>query len=371
MPSNHPPDIYRQQSVGGFITPFNLEVSPMERLLLINFEHDPDEVYIGFEPQVFDDPTTGTGLLVIAWRKDGKVDIYHQPGLILDRGNYDIVGKGLDELIERPFDNAHFEITEQGVDLSLAFEDKRGRQVHARIHESSRKPRKPFSLLAPFPGDTENPPSLPLVLLHDFYFVRKSNTDLEIKIDKKSHRLDSLPVPMDGSWMYFTRYAPEPFILNWNKAYDGPLTLLQPPDAGELRHHQTVYDLVENAGFLEISRMRPENARYDVQFTFDPPFPHLTGLRDGTQVQGKFDIWMEESMGYIDGIYHLHRKGNQVEIDVHPSGGWHPRVPKWSLWFIFRVAPIFKNWPKTYSWTARIDLNQPDLPVMKSNWNRI
>jgi hypothetical protein len=371
MPNNHPPDIYDQHSTERFVIPFNLEISPMERLLLINIEHDPDEVYVGFEPQVFDDPTTGTGFMVIAWRKDGKVDIYHQPGLILERENYDIVGKGLDNLVEQPFDNARFEITDQGVDLNFSFEDKQGRRVSTRIHESGNKPRKPFALLAPFPSDTENPPSLPLVLLYDFYFVRKSGTDLEIKTAGRNHRPDSLPVPMDGSWMYFIRYALDPYILNWNSAYDGLLDLLQPPGTGEFSYQGAVYELVQNANHFEISSMRPENGSRDVQFTFEPPFPHLTRLGDGVEVHGAFTIWMGETMGSIDGHYQVYRHGNQVEIEVHPSGGWHPRVHKWSVWFMFRVVPVFKNWSKTYRWTAKVDLSQPDAPKMRSSWNRI
>jgi hypothetical protein len=274
-------------------------------------------------------------------------------------------------MIERPFEEAHFEISHRGVDVRFAFEDTQGRQISARIREKSHKPRKPFSLLAPFPGDTENPPSLPLVLLYSFYFVRKANTDLEIKIGRKSHRLDSLPVPMDGAWMYFTRYASDLFILNWNKAHDGALDPIYPSAPEEFSYQQVIYDLVDNAGHLEIGCMRPENAKHDVQICFDPPLPNLIGLRDGTDVQGNFTIWMEESLGAIDGSYKVRRSGNQVEIEIHPNGGWHPRVTKWSLWFIFRVAPIFKNWPKTYRWTARIDLSQQNSPWMKSNWDRI
>ncbi len=30
-------------------SPFTLNIGPMERLFLINFEKDPDEIYIGFE----------------------------------------------------------------------------------------------------------------------------------------------------------------------------------------------------------------------------------------------------------------------------------------------------------------------------------
>ncbi len=33
------------------LNPFALSVDPMERLLLVNFEKDPDSTYIGFEPQ--------------------------------------------------------------------------------------------------------------------------------------------------------------------------------------------------------------------------------------------------------------------------------------------------------------------------------
>jgi hypothetical protein len=48
-----------------FINPFCIDIDPMERLLLVNFEKDPDTIYIGFEPQVFDDPINGRGHLVI------------------------------------------------------------------------------------------------------------------------------------------------------------------------------------------------------------------------------------------------------------------------------------------------------------------
>jgi hypothetical protein len=303
MPDNHPPEIYQQNHRGNFVTPFNLEGSPTERLLLINFEHDPDEVYVGLEPQVFDHPSTGSGLLVIAYRKDGKIDIYH--------------------------------------------------------------------FLAPCPGDSEKPPSLPLVLLYSFYFVRKANPDLEIKIGGISHRLDSLPIPMDGAWMYFTRYASELFILNWNKVFEGALEPKCPSAPGEFSYQQVIYDLIDNCGYLEIGCMRPENAKLDVQIYIDPPIPNLIGFRDGAEAKGKFSIWMEESLGKIDGVYKLLRRAEQLEIDLHPNGGWQPWVKKWSLWFIFRVTLIFKNWPKIYRWTARIDLSHQDSPCMKSCWDRI
>ncbi len=63
------------------IIPFRIDIDPMERLLLVNFEKDRTPPNVGFEPQVFDDSINGKGHLVIEWRQDGRVDVYHQPGL--------------------------------------------------------------------------------------------------------------------------------------------------------------------------------------------------------------------------------------------------------------------------------------------------
>ncbi len=60
--------------------PFQISIDPMERLLLVNFEKNPDTIYVGIESQAFDDDVNGKGHLVIGWRVDGKVDVYHEPG---------------------------------------------------------------------------------------------------------------------------------------------------------------------------------------------------------------------------------------------------------------------------------------------------
>ncbi|WP_439482765.1 hypothetical protein [Cyclobacterium plantarum] len=54
----------------GFFNPFTIEIDPI--ILFVNFENDPDGVYIGFEPQVFDDTLNGKGNLIIGWRLDGS-----------------------------------------------------------------------------------------------------------------------------------------------------------------------------------------------------------------------------------------------------------------------------------------------------------
>ncbi len=56
------------QKTRNIAVPFSISVDPMQRLLLVNLEKDPDTLYTGFEPQVFDDRVNGKGHLVIGWR---------------------------------------------------------------------------------------------------------------------------------------------------------------------------------------------------------------------------------------------------------------------------------------------------------------
>lgn len=131
------------------INPFEFNIIPMERLLLINIENDPDRLYIGFEPQIFDDEINGTGMLVIAWRTDGKVDVYHQPTVRPDPDGYDIAAKGLENMVPRDMPGAFFELNESGAQADVRFEDVEGRLIQLKLAERSTRTRKPFGLLAP------------------------------------------------------------------------------------------------------------------------------------------------------------------------------------------------------------------------------
>ena len=108
--------------------PFSLNISPMQKLLLINIEKDPDEIYLGLEPQWFDDPVFGRGLRIIAWRKDGYVDVYQQPELPKE-DDFNVASKGLADLIVHPMPGAYLHVSEHGVDVSFAFTDKAGREI--------------------------------------------------------------------------------------------------------------------------------------------------------------------------------------------------------------------------------------------------
>ncbi len=360
--------LYDSPYAGAFYSPFSWRLDPMARLMLINITADPDEVYIGFEPQVFDDPQHGRGLLVIAYLPDDRCDIYHQPGLRLDRAAYDIVGRGLRELVARPLTDARFDITPRGVDLDIAFDDRRGRPVHLRIVERG-KPSRPFAILAPMGNTAAKPPALPLFFLHGFYFVRRANTDLLISVDGRAHKPDSIPMLLDGARVHFLRYAAEPFLVNWNPAREGELPGRPlPPDAGELEDGPATYRLAWRGGQPEVAAISLNDGRHTLRAAFTPPFPHAVALADGATAAGTFAI-TTDGAGTVSGRYRLARAGAAVEIILHPDGGWQPAVKRWSVRLIFGLVPLFKRWPMTYRWAGRLALGE--RPALHGAWERL
>jgi hypothetical protein len=375
-PGAHSAQIYRPgASTGPLYPPFQLAIDPMERLLLINFEGDPDEVYLGFEPQVFDDAIHGQGLLVIGWRIDGKVDVFHQPGLRLDPATYAIAGGGLNELVERPLTGAYFEVHETGVAAEITFTDLLERPVSIRVHERSSKLRKPFGLLAPMGSAATAPSALPLVLLRDFSFVRRAGSEVRVAIDGREHAVDRLPIPIERQSVYFVRYARSPLIARLNPAHDGPVATLDagrsgtqvlPEAVGETR-----VEVRHLGGAAAIARLERRSAGQSVRLDLDPPFPNLLDLADGADLAGAFTITSDPSLGRVAGTYRASRSGDAVRIAMTPSGGWRPAERRWSIRLVYAVAPVFRRWPTTYAWSAELDLTAGvDAPTMRSRWER-
>lgn len=361
-----------RQNVNLILNPFQIDIDPMERLLLVNFEKNPDTIYVGFEPQVFNDDKNGKGHIIIGWRQDGKVDVYHQPSLKLDPKKYDIVGKGLANMVTDELLGASFEVNELGVQAYYQFKDINDRVVIIKIKERSPKKRKPFGLLAPMGNAAENPSAMPLVLLYDFYFVRKKYTEVEISIDGKLHKPDELPIPIDGTKMLFLRYSPKPLIVTLNPAFDDILKPL------EVKFQQKLISYGESDIELEwtdnkpaIKRITRNNKTYPVTLLFDKAFPDIETLGENSTSKGSFEIGGHSSSGLIVGHYIIEKKNGVAKIVMIPSVGWKPRPTKFSLLFLYTIAKIFKKWPTTYEWTAYIQEKEKGNHYMQSEWKRI
>jgi hypothetical protein len=352
------------------LCPLSLHVDPMERLLLVNFERDPDELYVGFEPQVFDDAVHSRGVLVIGWRRDGRVDVYRQPGLRLDPDTYDIAGKGLAHMVEAPLAGARFEVTPSGVDAAFAFDDVLGRPVEVRVLERGRPNRRPFGLLAPMGSTATAPSALPLLFLRDFFFVRRAKSEVSIRVDGRSRRPDTLPVPVGGSRVYFLRYSPDPLIVTLNPAFDGTLTPLDRVGELEARVGELRYDLVERDGRFDVAQLRHGSGPNEVRLTLDPAWPDVRRLDPGARHAGAFTVAADPSVGSVAGAYAVQRDGDVVRMGLVPSGGWRPNEPQLSVRLIYAVAPVFRRWPASYRWEAELDLGDPGSPRLRSRWHR-
>jgi hypothetical protein len=362
------------------ISPFHLQTDPMEGLLLVNFERDPDRIYLGFEPQAFDDSVHGRGLIVIGWRLDGRVDVFHEPGLSLDPQTYGIAGKGLHAMAERSFAGAHFELGPAGARVDLAFRDLEGRAVRLLVRESDTRPRRPFGLLAPMGSAASDPPALPLVFVNDFYFVRRKGTEVRIEIDGRSHRGDPFPLPLDGARVHFIRYSADPFIATWNPDREmraGVLELTSAAVTGLCRAQArgVHYEVEANGEFREIRRMSRREGSHEVVVEFAPAFPQILALRDGVEVSGSFRISARPAVGAVIGIWRVARQDRQVEIEAIPRGGWTPGEVPPTARLLFRAVPMFRAWPTTYVWRGTLQIpgdfqEQHELPL-QSKWERM
>ena len=70
-------DIYAKSSNGTIISPFGFKIDPMEQLILVNFEKDPDKLYNILEFQKASDKNGNKYLLAIAYRIAGKTDVFY------------------------------------------------------------------------------------------------------------------------------------------------------------------------------------------------------------------------------------------------------------------------------------------------------
>ncbi|MDD4192721.1 MAG: hypothetical protein PHI28_15405 [Mangrovibacterium sp.] len=361
-------DLYAGPSNGTIFSPFGLNIDPMEHLILINFEKDPDELYRIFEVQQARDENDRKRLLIIAYRNDGGADVYYQGGFpfasqdrVLNHASF----------IERPMEDARFDVNSDHIEVFFSFEDETGRKIKASVNERNRQKKNPFFLLAPVGEVSRNPISLPVYSLYEMSFTRQKYTDIEIEIDNVKHKPDTFPIPIDCSKNYFTRYSLDAFNVDWNKNFKGPLSPLIPGDKHEAEEKGISYEYEKNKGHCEIKRISAKNRKHTIRIDFSPAIPDIVCLREGIGLNGGFSITTDKTKGTIRGFYQLKREGNEIDIEVRPDCGWEPNESRWVLRFLFFVVKVFKEWPKSYVWTSKIKLDDVSQPIMESSWKRV
>lgn len=346
-------------SVRKIFIPIRLGIDPMERLLVASFKGDPE--FEGFEPQVFDDPVNGKGMRVLRYRKDGKVDLYWQPGVQVDRSTF-TVGSGIGDFVETTIEPAHFEINERSLDLHVAFTDAQGRKVELRIHEDTNGKRG-FPLLAPVGADVEKPPRLMLVYMPNIDLVRRSGSLVEGRIDDRILRPESLPILLNWQRVWFVRYVPKPIIGTLNPPMSRPVVVELPaPGSIEVEGMTVVVD-----GDGSVTRISTGQEPCRVEIDFFPGFPNLLDLDSGGSAAGRWSIRIA-GVSITGGSYSASREGDRATVELDVIENWKPSGLPLSMDIFTRVVSMFRTWPATYRWRGVVELGAE--PVMSGVWER-
>jgi hypothetical protein len=341
------------------ILPIRLGIDPMEGLLVADFKGDPE--FRGIEPQVFDDPTNGKGMRVLRYRKDGKVDVYWQPGVRVDKSTF-TVGSGIGDFEEVKIKPARLEITWHYVNLHMAFTDAQGRDVELFICEDIHKKRG-FPLLAPVGADIRKPRQLFLVYMPCIDLVRRAGSFVKGRIGDRKLRPASLPILLDWQRVLFIRYAAKPVISTLNPPMSKPLIVdMSVPGKADVDGKMIVAD--EKGSITRICTGR-ESGRVEMDFL--PSFPNLPDIPQGGSPAGR---WSIRIMGVVitGGSYRASREGDRVSVELDVTEHWKPSCLPFAMELFTRIVPMFRTWPASYRWQGVVELGAK--PVMSGTWER-
>jgi hypothetical protein len=103
--------------------------------------------------------------------------------------------------------------------------------------------------------------------------------------------------------------------------------------------------------------------------TFSPPFPDIACLKHGAATYGDFALSVDDLHEICAGQYWLSMEEDRIYITLDIVQGWRPSNSKFSMRLLFFVLRFFKNWPKSYKWSAQIKVEGEEL-IMNSSWSR-
>lgn len=341
------------------VLPIRVGLDPMEKLLVADFRGDPE--FVGIEPQTFDDAVNGKGMRVLRYRKDGRVDVYWQPGVRVDRSTF-VVGAGIGDFTEVTIEPARFEITERGVDLHVAFADVQGRKIELRIREDT-PGKRGFPMLAPVGADIKQPLQLFLVYMPKIDLVRRAGTLVEGRIGDRALRPASLPILLRGRRVLFIRYVARPVIGTLNPPMSRPVIVeLDVPGSIEIDGMRIVAD--EEGSVTRISTAQEP---YQVEIDFLPGFPNLPGLPSGRSAAGRWSMRIA-GIPITGGSYRASREMDRVAVELDVTEYWKPSGLPLSMKLLTRAVTMFRTWPSTYRWRGTVELGA--APAMSGAWER-
>jgi len=341
-----------------FVFPFSLSEEPLSHLLVANFKGDME--FEGIEPQMFNDSIAGKGLKILMYRKDKKVDVYWQPGVRFDDKTFKI-GDGLGNAAETVMSPSRFAITDNGVDIDIAFKDKSGRDVIILIKENTQNIH-PFPFLAPVGNDVKDPNKLFAVYMKEFDFVRREGTTIHVAIGERELIPADFPISRDRKKVYLMRYASRLVIGEINSSVTKPF-VIENVSPGVIKTGNL--NLLINRD-NEVQSCWIESKSDRIELKFKDGFPNLLRLSQNRKVKGS---WQYAVSGEVlfGGTYSLLRDNSTVYVELDVTKKWEPHNIPFSFKVFTGIFRSFRTWPASYKWNATVDLNGMSV---ESKWQR-
>jgi hypothetical protein len=144
-----------------------------------------------------------------------------------------------------------------------------------------------------------------------------------------------------------------------NRAHNGPVPTVDPgePDGVEL-----------SQGATGIVALAADGGGHRARLAFAPALPDLAQLPRGAAMEGTWRLGIDHDPAVVAGTWTAKRRNDHVDLVVDVTQGWQPSGLPLLMGIVTKVAPVFRTWPATYRWSARVTLGDP--PTMSSRWER-
>ncbi len=338
----NPGDIYKTVESDKHYMPFDINIKPMERLMLVDFDGDTE--YKTIELQLYDD-SRGKGATVILYGKNGKNDVYYTDSLFADG----VLFK--EDLYENKDMKYALNVSDRGLNSFLKMHDKSGRKIDVKIIEKKSE-NKLTSMLAPVGGGIKTFPFFPFFYMRGFNIVQRPGTEIKVIIDDIEYKVKKIPGLANGKFVYMARYATKPVIGQINTEYEGLLTVINLDEKDDYKIDNMNYHFVENNGHRELKKITYSSHNRFVGITFSPPVPDIINLKNNVEIKGRFSMESDSITGIVAGEYQIN--SNNKKIILQPVEAY---------------SPILGTvWVKAYEWNAEITVHSDETVNMKSKW---
>lgn len=281
-------------------------------------------------------------MVIILYRRNNEIDVYYTEGI--KHNFYRGSKNGTNQQIS--VDDYTFEKTSDHLNFRLSFIDIDNNKIVVEAIENN-SGKKHFDILAPAGDMIDNFSSFPLFFMQKTAFLEKAYSNIEIEISGVKRKPVAIPIPINGKFVFLSRYCLDPVAVSLNENFQG---VIKPLDNSSIKN----LNLKINSVYKEIEELKTEEYKHKAKIKFSPPLPELLSLKNNVVIKGHFSTTVDQTSGIVAGKYFIKKNNNQIELCMKPKKGWQPMPGK--------------KWFKKYKWVSIITNENNNLSI-NSKWS--